>query len=102
MSIVRKRSNACEIQGGANEPSQVVKRNQVPAPAVLTATALAIGMLLSACTSGSGVGGEGTVDGTIDPVPADSDAPVEDAPSDDAESPEDAETPEDTEAPADE
>ncbi len=96
MSIVRKTSNACEIQGGANEPSQVAKRSRVPAPAVLTATALAVGMLLSACTSGSGVGGEGNVDGTIDTVPATADAPAEDAPSDDAD------TPEDTEAPADE
>ncbi len=96
MSIVRKTSNACEIQGGANEPSQMVKRNRVTAPAFLTATALAVGMLLSACTSGSGVGGEGNVDGTIDPVPADPGAPAEDAPADGAD------TPEDTEAPADE
>ncbi len=96
MSIVRKKHVACVIQGGANEPSQVAKRNRVTAPTFLTATALAVGLLLSACTSGSGVGGDGTVDGTIDPVPADSDAPVE------TDAPDDAETPEDTEAPADE
>ncbi len=82
MSIVRKKSNACEIEGGANEPSQIVKRNRVSIPALLTATALVVGLLLSACTSGSGIGGEGTVDGTIDPAPADSDAPAEEAPAD--------------------
>lgn len=84
MSIVRKKSNACEMQGGTDGASQIVKRNRITAPGALTAAALAFGLLLSACTSGSGVGGEGTVDGTIDPVPADVD------------------TPEDTEAPADE